>query len=200
MSMNKHFFILLGRSGSGKGTQAALLKSYLENKGAEKVLHVTTGGGFRDFIQSGGYIANHAKEVNNTGGLQPEFLAVWNWANLFITTLKGGETIILDGAPRKPFEASILHSAITFLEYPKPTVIYLDVSESGSREHIKGRGREDDKNEDDVTSRMNWFETHVLPTLEVYLNDPRYNILHINGNQTINEVHQEILEKLSGIV
>ncbi len=194
--MEKQFFILIGRSGSGKGTQAALLQGALEDRGAKKVTHITTGGGFREFIQSGSYIANLAKEVNSTGGLQPEFLAVWSWSNIFIKTLTGDETIILDGAPRKPFEAGILHSAISFLGYQKPVVIYLDVSESGSREHIAGRGREDDKNEDDVTRRMNWFETDVLPTLDVYIHDPRYSVLHINGNQAIEDVHKEIMEKL----
>lgn len=187
----------MGRSGSGKGTQALLLKKAMEEKGFSKTLHITTGGGFRDFIQSDSYIANLAKNVNDTGGLQPEFLAVWSWANTFINTLIGDESIILDGAPRKPFEASILHSAITFLGYHNPVVVYLDVSESGSREHIAKRGREDDKNETDVANRMGWFETDVLPTLDVYLNDPRYKVLHVNGSQTIDEVHQEIIEKLA---
>lgn len=187
----------MGRSGSGKGTQALLLKKVMEEKGFSNALHITTGGGFRNFIQSGGYVANLAKSVNDTGGLQPEFLAVWSWANTFIETLQGGESIILDGAPRKPFEAGILHSAITFFGYTDPVVVYLDIPESGARTHIAGRGRDDDKDEDDVANRMNWFETDVLPTLDVYLNDPRYKVLHINGSQTIDEVHQEILEKLN---
>ncbi len=194
--MEKKFFVLLGRSGGGKGTQAALLKKFLEERGVEEVKHVTTGGGFREFINSGSYVANKSKEINETGGLQPEFLAVWNWSNIFINSLKGNESIILDGAPRKPFEVHVLHSAITFLEYKDPVVLYLDVSESVSREHIKHRGREDDIDQEDVDKRMSWFETEVLPALDVYLHDPRYKVLHINGNQTIEEVHQEILQKL----
>lgn len=189
-------FILIGRSGSGKGTQAALLQGALEDKGHGKVIHITTGGGFREFIQSDSHIAKTAKYINDIGGLQPEFLAVWVWSNIFIKTLTGNETVILDGAPRKPFEVSVLHSAIAFLGYQEPIVIYLDVSESESREHVKGRGRPDDKDESSVTSRMNWFETDILPTLDVYLHDPRYKVLHINGEQTIEAVHKEIMEKL----
>jgi adenylate kinase family enzyme len=194
--MDKKFYILIGRSGGGKGTQAALLKKVLEEKGVQNVVHITTGGGFRDFIRSESYVANLAKKVNENGGLQPEFLAVWNWSNIFINLLKGDETIILDGAPRKPFEVSVLHSAISFLGYTRPEVIYLDVSERVSREHIKTRGREDDLDEGDVSRRMEWFETDVLPTFEVYQNDPRYEVHHINGNQTIEEVHQDIVKKL----
>lgn len=197
--MQKQFFILIGRSGSGKGTQAELLRSTLMNQGVEKVIHVTTGGGFRDFITKDNYVAKLAKNINDTGALQPEFLAVWGWSNFFIDNLKGGETIILDGAPRKPFEVHVLHSAINFLGYQKPIVIYLETSESVSRKHIALRGREDDKIESDVTNRMDWFETDVLPTLDVYLNDPRYTVLHINGNQTIEEVQNEIMQKLNSL-
>ncbi len=197
--MEKQFIILIGRSGGGKGTQAALLKSYLENKGAEKVVHVTTGGGFREFMNSGSYIADLAKKVNIEGGLQPEFLAVWNWSNIFINTLTGNETVLLDGAPRKPFEAGILHSVIEFAGYKKPLVIYLDVTESTSRAHLEKRGREDDKDINAVNSRMNWFETDVLPTLDIYLRDPRYTVVHVNGNQTIEEVYIEMIEKLEKV-
>lgn len=196
---NKQFYIFLGRSGSGKGTQAALLKKFLEENGVHNILHVTTGGGFRDFIKEDSYIASLAREINETGNLQPEFLAVWNWANIFINSLQGGETILLDGAPRRPFEADILHSLVALLGYEKPIVIYLDTPESVSREHIKGRGRDDDKDEEDVSKRMEWFETDVLPTLLVYKDDPRYRIVHVNGAQTIEEVHRELIEKLKEI-
>ena len=196
--MEKQFYIILGRSGSGKGTQAELLKNLLEKKGSI-VTHVTTGGGFRDFIEGNTYASHVSKEINKKGGLQPEFLAVWNWANIFIHTLTGVETVILDGAPRKPFEASILHSAITFFGYSHPVVIYLDVPESESRIHLQKRGREDDLLEEQVSGRMSWFETEVIPALNVYTNDPRYKVYHINGSQTIEEVHQEIVEKL-GII
>lgn len=196
--MEKRFFIFIGRSGSGKGTQASLLKTLLEGKSSNPVIHITTGGGFRDFINSQSYAAKLAHSVNERGGLQPEFLAVWNWANIFITTLKGEETIILDGAPRKPFEASILHSAISFFGYTNPTVIYLDVSEHESRDHLIKRGREDDT-QDQISGRMGWFETDVLPALEIYRNDPRYQVLHINGEQSIEAVHAEIVEKLGTI-
>lgn len=196
--MEKQFFILIGRSGGGKGTQAGLLKSYLETKGHSKVVHITTGGSFREFIKGESTVARLARHVNETGGLQPEFLAVWNWSNIFINSLSGEETVILDGAPRKPFEAGILHSAITFLGYARPIVIYLDVSESVSKEHLKGRGRADD-NDEEVKKRMEWFETDVLPTLEVYRNDPRYRLLHINGNQTIDEVYKELVEKFEAL-
>jgi adenylate kinase family enzyme len=197
-NQEKFFFIFVGRSGSGKGTQVALLKDYLATKGYTNVVHTTTGAGFRDFIAEDNYIARKAKEVNEQGGLQPEFLAVWVWANIFIKTLKGGETVMLDGAPRKAYEVNALHSLITFLEYTNPVVIYLDVPEHVAKEQLISRAREDD-NEESINRKMNWFNVDVLPALNLYLHDPRYKVLHINGHQSIEDVHKEIVEKLSEV-
>ncbi len=198
--MEKRFFIFLGRSGGGKGTQAALLKKYLEEKGYYKIIHTTTGAGFREFIERDSYAAKISKEMTNRGELGPEFLAIWNWANIFINTLTGDETVILDGAPRKPAEAEALHSAITFFGYKaKPIVIYLDVTESTAREHAKKRGREDD-GDDGMSRRLGWFETESLPVVDNYSRDPRYELLHVNGDQSIESVHQELVSKLSPLL
>ena len=43
--------------GDQVGTQVDLFKKYLEEKGAESVLHVTTGGGFRAFIEADNFAA-----------------------------------------------------------------------------------------------------------------------------------------------
>ena len=48
-NMDKKFFILIGRSGSGKGTQAELLKTYLNNQGVQDIKYLTTGKSFRSF-------------------------------------------------------------------------------------------------------------------------------------------------------
>lgn len=196
--MEKQFFILIGRSGAGKGVQAQLLQSYLESQGHKKVIHTTTGGGFREFIAQDNYVASLARECIEKGTLQPEFLAVWNWANIFINSLSAEDTVILDGAPRKSFEVKVLHSAITFFGFTKPIVIHLDVSEGAAREHMAGRNRADDE-EESISMRLGWFETEVLPALDLYINDPRYHVLHINGNQAVEEVHKELIEKLEAL-
>jgi len=83
--------------------------------------------------------------------------------------------------------------------YEKPVVIYVDVSENWAKERLLGRGREDDKDGEEINNRMNWFETDVLPALDIYSRDPRYKYLHINGEQSIEEVQKEILEKLNSV-
>lgn len=66
------------------------------------------------------------------GGLQPEFLAVWNWSSLFVEKMQGNEHLVLDGTPRKLDEAEVLDSAMRFYGREKPFVIFLDVSKEFS--------------------------------------------------------------------
>lgn len=191
--MEKQFYILIGRSGSGKGTQAELLMKHLSEKGAASVKHITTGEGFRNFVNSASHAASIARDINATGGLQPEFLAIWNWSNIFISTLSGDETVILDGAPRKSLEVSVLDGAIRFFGYKPPTVIYIDVSETWAKDKLRSRGRMDDKDEEALSRRMDWFMEEVLPCVEMYRNDVRTRFIHVNGEKTIDEVHREII-------
>ena len=193
----KKFYIIIGRSGCGKGTQAELLSKVLKERGATKVLHLTTGGGLRKFAESGSYSALLSKEVTQTGGLSPEFLAVWNWSNIFIENITGGESIILDGAPRRVMEVEPLHSAIHFYGFSgHATVIYLDVTENFALARIAERNREDDNTLENAKRKMEWFEQDILPILDVYSRDPRYTFIHIKGEQSIEDVHKDIVEKL----
>lgn len=194
--MEKQFYTIIGRSGCGKGTQAELLKDKLESLGLKSVKHISTGDGFRELAKSSNYIATLSRYTDEQGLLQPEFLAVWNWSNIFVNKLEENDSVILDGAPRRTFEVGVLNSAVKFLGFEKQTVLYLDVSEAWARERLKERGRLDDLSEDDVARRMNWFETDVIPVVNLYKDDDRYNFIHINGEQNKEEVFVEIVEKL----
>jgi adenylate kinase family enzyme len=77
--MEKNLYIIIGRSGCGKGTQAALIKNEFEEKFNQDMKHITTGGNFRDFIEKDMYTAKHSKEIIDAGGLMPEFLSIWGW-------------------------------------------------------------------------------------------------------------------------
>jgi adenylate kinase family enzyme len=118
MQNNKYLFILIGKSGSGKGTQALNIVDYLkQNDNNRQVKHVTTGGGFRDFIQKDNYIASLSREVVQKGGLMPSFLSIWNWSNILIESLNNNDSLILDGAPRKLDEARALNDLANFLNF-----------------------------------------------------------------------------------
>lgn len=186
-----HTFIFIGRSGSGKGTQAELLQTYLKESDSREVLYIQTGQRFRDFIQNGTYTAGLAKEVLETGALMPEFLGVWNWSSIFVDSVKGDEHMILDGMPRRLREAHILDSAIEFYSRTMPLVIHVDISEETARKRLLGRGRPDDV-DTEIERRLAWYEADVMPVIDNYARDRKYNYIQIDGELTPDEIAQNI--------
>lgn len=191
----KQAYIFVGRSGCGKGTQAELLIDYLKNNSQNEVFYLQTGEEFRKFMKEEGYSNDLAREVGSQGKLQPMFLTVMLWAKALIEKLKGGEILVFDGTPRKKDEADILESVFDFYGYKNPKVIYVNVSRQWAEERLLSRGRSDDKLEK-IKTRQDWFDTDVMAVLDYYQNNKDYVFLEINGEQTIEEVHQEILSKL----
>lgn len=204
MNTDKFFFIMIGRSGSGKGTQAELVKSYFENLYKEnnlniEVKHITTGGNFRKFIETNNFTAKQSVDIINQGGLMPEFLAVWNWSNIFVENMTGSESVILDGAPRKLIEMQALDSVMSFYGFKKAVVIYIDVTKEWAVQRLEERGREDDKNRKEIDKKMGWFENDVKKVIEWYSQDPKYNFVHVNGERDIQDIHADIIKKIENI-
>ncbi len=195
--MDKHTFLFAGRSGSGKGTQVKLLLDVMKEKYLnDNLFQYYSGDGFRKLIAGDGYTSDLAREVNTKGGLQPNFLAVWLWATAFVENLKGDEHIVTDGFPRARVEAEALDSALKFFKREKPTMIHINVSKDASRERLLARKREDDT-EESVERRISWYETEVVPAVNFFKDNPDYNFIDINGEQSIEDVHKEIVTKLN---
>ncbi len=189
-------FIFMGRSGCGKGTQGKLLETALRASDSEHdILYLESGDIFRNFIKGNNYSQKLSREVYESGALQPEFLAVWAWASLLVDNMGGKEHLILDGVPRKLREAHVLDSAFTFYKREKINIVYINVSREWSKERLMARGRVDD-NHDDVEVRLNWFDVDVMPALNYFKENPEYVFHDINGEQTIEQVHAEVLKSL----
>ncbi|OIO33199.1 MAG: hypothetical protein COZ49_00495 [Candidatus Yonathbacteria bacterium CG_4_10_14_3_um_filter_47_65] len=196
--MGHKTFIFIGTSGCGKGTQAKLLRAYLEkNDHGIEIFYLQTGSHFREFIKGDTYTQKLANEIMEDGEREPDFLAVWIWSEAFIKNIENKEHFIIDGTPRSLNEAVVLDTAIRFYKRGKPYVVFINTSREWARERLRGRGRADDKEESDVENRLNFFETDVMPAVEYYRQNPDYIFLEINGEQSIEDVHHDIAAKLS---
>lgn len=194
--MDTHTFIIIGRSGCGKGTQAKLLIDFLSEKNPTTPLkYLESGDKFRSFLKEQGYTQELSRAIMHEGRLQPSFLAVHIWSHILIESMEGNEHLILDGTPRTLPEAMVLDSAMEFYSRTKPTVLYLDVSREWSRARLSERKRADDVSSAEVEKRLGWFDTEVMPALTYLKNHPLYTFLTINGEQSIEDVHKEILIK-----
>jgi len=189
-------FIIIGRSGCGKGTQVELLKEKLSIDDKDrKILHIETGALFRKLLQTESYTQKLTKEIVEIGGLMPEVMAISLWSNYMIQNYTGEENLIFDGCPRKVIEAQLLDSMIKFYKASSPTIIYINVSRKWAEERLTARGRKDDSPEG-IESRMNWFDKEVAPVIDFFRNDPAYRFVDINGEQAIEQVKQDIFEKI----
>ena len=189
-------FIFYGRSGSGKGTQAELLKKYLEKDNPEReVLYLQTGGRFREFIKRDTYTSGLVRDVLDEGKLLPAFLPIWVWTESLVDRFTWREHLIFDGICRRVFEAPVFDGAMKFYGREKPDIILLNVSDEWATTRLFERSRTDDT-EKDIRTRLGWFESDVKPTIEFFKDNLDYSFHNINGEQTIEEVHHEIISKV----
>ncbi len=190
-----HTVVFIGRSGCGKGTQAALLKERIIARDPDKrqLLYVETGENFRQFIRGVTFSAKLSKEIYEADKRQPNFLGSYMWAQTLIDQLDENMHLFLDGVARSRPEAELLTTAFEFYGREKPTIVYLNVSRKWSEERLLARGREDDRTLAKITKRLDWFDRDTLPAVQYFKENRFYNFLDINGEQSIEEVQAEIL-------
>jgi adenylate kinase len=193
--MNSRAILFFGRSGCGKGTQAKLLTDFLKSKGRE-VLYTETGSQLREFIKKENYASKIAGEILRDGKLIPVFLPIWIWTDILVKNFTGNQDLILDGLCRRPEESVALDSAFDFYKIERPNIILMNVSKEWSYTRMMERKRADDTPEK-IQNRLAWYEKDVVPSVEYFRNKTEYNFIEINGEQTVENVHKDIIKALN---
>jgi adenylate kinase len=193
--MNSRAILFFGRSGCGKGTQAKLLTDFLKSKGRE-VLYTETGSQLREFIKKENYASKIAGEILRDGKLIPVFLPIWIWTDILVKNFTGNQDLILDGLCRRPEESAALDSAFDFYKIERPNIILMNVSKEWSYTRMMERKRADDTPEK-IQNRLAWYEKDVVPSVEYFRNKTEYNFIEINGEQTVENVHKDIIKALN---
>jgi len=191
--------IFIGRSGCGKGTQAALLMDRIHKHDTEKkqILYVETGERFRQFIRGQGFSAKLSEEIYKKDMRQQDFLGCFMWASMLVEELDENMHVVFDGAPRSAPEAALVTTALEFYKRVKPTVIYINVSRKWSEERLLARGRMDDKTLNKINKRLNWFDNDVLPAIKYFKTHPFYRFIEVDGEQPIEKVHADLVAEYS---
>jgi adenylate kinase len=200
--MEQHTLIFIGMSGCGKGTQVGLLRDHIASKDPGRPLfYLQTGQHFREFIKQENCAARIAKEEVDRGERAPDFLAMYLWSDVFVKNLTGKEHLIIDGSPRSVNEAQNLDIALKFFRRERPAVVHLHVSPEWALQHLLERaekeGRKDDSREG-ILKRLSWYERDVMPAVNLYRRDRDYDFIEVNGEQSIDSVHREIIANLFG--
>ena len=194
--MELQTIVFYGKSGSGKGTQAQLLKKYLEEKDpAHPVLYIETGQAFREFAKLDNYTAKLVKETIEGGGLLPEFLPVWVWTKFFIEHITGKEHIILDGLGRQRDEVPVLYRAIKFYQRPSPKVVVLQLTDEEATKRLLERHRTDDA-EKEISKRLAWYGDHVGSAIGMWRSMSDVTVHEVSSVPPIEQVHKDIVGTL----
>lgn len=189
--------VIMGRSGSGKGTQIALLKQHLEEQA--DVYHFESGHLFREMIKGEGYTNDAIREILAKGDLVPDFFTDWLMVNALVENLKDKkQVLILDGYPRTLHQAQTLEETLSFYDRNSDIIVlHIDVSEEEVRRRMAERGRKDDGEQAAIDNRIAWYNDNVLPTLDRLRAKSNYTVIDIHGEGDIMDIQKDIRQKLN---
>ncbi len=179
--------VLLGAPGSGKGTQAAKLKDYLQ------IPHISTGDLLRGEVAAGTKLGLEAKEVMARGELVSDAILLGMLEDrLQRDDCKDG--FILDGYPRNLAQADALNTLLARIKQPMDYAVQLEVPTDLLIDRIAGRaaaeGRADD-NPESVRKRLEVYDSQTAPVIDYYRNNGQLNI--VDGVGELDEVFNRIL-------
>ena len=183
--------VLLGAPGSGKGTQAARLKDYLQ------VPHISTGDLLRAEVAAGSPLGLQAKEVMARGELVSDDILLGMLRERFSREdTKAG--FILDGYPRNLSQAAALGELLGSLGQKFDAAVQLTVDNEQIIERLAGRakaeGRADD-NPDSVRKRLEVYDAQTAPVIEFYREQGQLTV--VDGVGSLDEVFNRIVEAIS---
>jgi adenylate kinase len=192
--------VILGGPGAGKGTQARQLSRQLN------IPEISTSDILRDAIASQTDLGRQAQVYVEKGELVPdEIMIEFMRQRLLQDDTAKRRCWLLEGYPRTAFQAEELDFLLDDLEQQLNWAIYLEVPESvmmsrsiartrTSQGHPSTGSDRPDDNPEIVQRRIALFHECTIPILEYY--GYRKHLLTINGDQSPEQVQQEILQKL----
>ncbi len=186
---------VLGKAGSGKGTQVNLLKERLN------LNYIGSGELLRNRKLKNDFTGKKIASVIDKGGMSPSTIVFSLWISELekFKNLENINGILIDGSPRKILEAYLINEAIEWYEWKENfKVILIDISDEEAFKRLAKRaeieGREDDTRAG-VEKRLAWYKKEVLEVIEFY--KKKGLLIEINGEQEVEAVYNEIIEKLN---
>ncbi|MGD1805648.1 adenylate kinase [Dapis sp. BLCC M126] len=179
--------IILGGPGAGKGTQAELLCQYLQ------IPLISIGDILREAIATQTTLGQVAQSYVEKGDLVPDRTMI-QFVRQRLLEFDVSQGWLMDGYPRTAFQAEELHFLLDDLEQKLDWAIYLKVSKEKCMNRCLERRRTDD-NPEIVQRRVDLFYERTIPILEYY--QYRQTLLTIDGEKSVTQVQQQILEKLN---
>lgn len=186
--------VLFGPPGSGKGTQASILKEKYQ------LMHISTGDLFRYNKKNNTDLGKLAQKYSDEGKLVPDEVTIEMLEDEVNRNLdKNG--FIFDGYPRTTFQAEALDKFLTGKGEKVHAMIALQVPEnlleSRLLERGKTSGRADDMDVSKIRTRFNEYSTKTAIVKDFY--ESTGNYYSVDGVGSINEINERICSVIDNI-
>ena len=181
--------VILGRQGSGKGTQSLRLAAQYG------CVHLSTGDVLRAAVEEGTELGRQAAGIMNAGGLVGDDVMIPLVAERVAKPdiMSGG--VLLDGFPRTAEQANGLEAMLADLGQELTIAINLDVPVEEVTERMMARGREDDT-EDAIARRLSLYEEQTAPLLDWFAD--RGLLATVDGLGEEDQVFSRLTEAIDG--
>ncbi len=182
--------ILFGPPGSGKGTQAAMLKDHFN------LLHISTGDLLRDEIRRDTELGREAKHYMDNGKLVPDAVVIGMIGNTLDEAGRQGKRgIIFDGFPRTVAQAEALDGLLREKHSKIDGVLSLVVDEEELTQRILQRGltsgRSDDTDAATIRKRVMEYREKTEPVAAYYKNQDL--VKEVNGVGSIESIFNQLV-------
>ena len=179
--------VFIGPPGSGKGTQAHILKDTI----LPKLNILTVSSLLKEKSDDGSVLGNEIKQKMDNGDLIEDTIVISVLKEKVVSL--AGKQILIDGFPRSSIQANSLKDIFNEI---KINVINFTVSDEELLFRIKKRSKEESRADDSVfAKRLGIYKkshSEIINTLKNF-----YDVINIDADDEILPISKKITEKLS---
>ena len=183
--------VILGRQGSGKGTQCLRLSELY------RTIHISTGDMLRAAVETQTELGNKAKIIMDAGDLVPDEIINGIVAERIEMNDVLESGFILDGYPRTSAQAQALEGELLSSGLSLDLAINLEVPVDEVTQRMLDRSRADDT-EEAIQRRLEIYENETAPLLEWF--EERNNLIVVAGLGTEDVVFSRLQNVIDGVI
>ena len=183
--------VILGRQGSGKGTQCLRLS---ESYGT---IHISTGDILRAAVETQTELGKKAKLIMDAGDLVPDEIINGIVAERIEMKDVSESGFILDGYPRTSAQAQALEGELLSKGLSLDLAINLEVPVDEVTKRMLDRSRADDTKEA-IIRRLEIYENETAPLLKWF--EERNNLVVVDGLGTEEKVFSRLQNVIDGVI